>query len=162
MHKEIGNKAIALNKLKSIGFKVPKFLSFKSDISINTVLKVVRDSFPENSILAVRSSSGLEDGKDKSFAGAFHTELGVKIKDLEIAWNKVKKSFNKASNDGIIIQEFIPGDYSGVAFADTNLKRISINALSGICKSIVDGWDCEHYDYYDDHDDGGDDDGLEG
>ena len=28
------------------------------------------------------------------------------------------------------------------------MKRASINALPGLCKAVVEGWDCEHYNFF--------------
>ena len=79
MFKPIGNKAISLNDLRSSGFNIPFFLSFDSKTSFEQVRALVSEKFKENAILAVRSSSILEDGNEQSFAGAFRTDLGIKI-----------------------------------------------------------------------------------
>jgi len=148
MHKAIGNKAISIDDLRSSGFNIPLFLSLESNTSFDDVQTVVNDKFKPGSILAIRSSSVLEDGKEKSFAGAFHTELGVTIAGLKEAWHNVRESLPFSSGDGIIIQEFIPGEYSGITFIDNNIDKASVNALPGLCKPVVDGWDCEQYDYH--------------
>ena len=148
MLKPIGNKAIFLSNLRSSGFNIPLFLSFDSETSFDHVKVAVLEKFKANTILAVRSSSILEDGKEQSFAGAFRTDLGIGISELEQAWGNVKRSLPLKNQDGIIIQEFIPGEYSGVTFIDNNIEKASINALPGICKPVTDGWDCEQYDYH--------------
>ena len=148
MLKPIGNKAIFLSNLRSSGFNIPLFLSFDSETSFDHVKVAVLEKFKANTILAVRSSSILEDGKEQSFAGAFRTDLGIGISELEQAWGNVKRSLPFKNQDGIIIQEFIPGEYSGVTFIDNNIEKASINALPGICKPVTDGWDCKQYDYH--------------
>ena len=148
MFKPIGNKAIYLHDLRSSGFNIPLFLSLDSKTSFDHVKTLVHKKFKANAILAVRSSSVLEDGNEQSFAGAFRTDLGVKISELEQAWENVKQSLPFKNQDGIIIQEFIPGEYSGITFIDNNIEKASINALPGICKPVTDGWDCEQYDYH--------------
>ena len=148
MFKPIGNKAISLNYLRSSGFNIPFFLSFDSKTSFKHVKALVSEKFKENAILAVRSSSTMEDGNEQSFAGAFRTDLGIKISELEHAWKNVKKSLPLKNQDGIIIQEFIPGEYSGITFIDNDIEKASINALPGLCKPVTDGWDCEQYDYH--------------
>ena len=148
MFKPIGNKAISLNDLSSSGFNIPFFLSFNSKTSFEHVRALVSEKFKENTILAVRSSSILEDGNEQSFAGAFRTDLGIKISELEHAWKNVKKSLPLKNQDGIIIQEFIPGEYSGITFIDNDIEKASINAIPGLCKPVTDGWDCEQYDYH--------------
>ena len=72
MHKAIGNKAVSIDDLRSSGFNIPLFLSLDSNTSFDDVQTVVNDKFKPGAILAIRSSSVLEDGKEKSFAGAFH------------------------------------------------------------------------------------------
>ena len=109
MFKPIGNKAIYLHDLRSSGFNIPLFLSLDSKTSFDHVKTLVHKKFKANAILAVRSSSVLEDGNEQSFAGAFRTDLGVKISELEQAWENVKQSLPFKNQDGIIIQEFIPG-----------------------------------------------------
>ena len=148
MFKPIGNKAISLNDLRASGFNIPFFLSFDSKTSFKHVRALVSEKFKENAILAVRSSSTMEDGNEQSFAGAFRTDLGIKISELEHAWKNVKKSLPLKNQDGIIIQEFIPGEYSGITFIDNDIEKASINALPGLCKPVTDGWDCEQYDYH--------------
>ena len=133
MHKAIGNKAVSIDDLRSSGFNIPLFLSLDSNTSFDDVQTVVNDKFKPGAILAIRSSSVLEDGKEKSFAGAFHTELGVTIAGLKEAWHNVKESLPFSSGDGIIIQEFIPGEYSGITFIDNNIDKASVNALPGLC-----------------------------
>ena len=50
---------------------------------------------------------------------------------LEEAWIKVKDALPKDDQSGIIIQEFIPGDYSGVIFIDLELKKLALMLLMG-------------------------------
>ena len=49
--------------------------------------------------------------------------MGVKISELEQAWENVKQSLPFKNQDGIIIQEFIPGEYSGITFIDNNIEN---------------------------------------
>ena len=148
MHKNIGNKAKALVELKSAGFNIPSFLSFDCSEKFEEVERQTRLTYQPKQLLAIRSSSTLEDKKEKSYAGAFMTELGIQLDDLKESWIKVKDSLPVGNEGGIVIQEFIPGEYSGVAFIDSNMKRASINALPGLCKAVVEGWDCEHYNFF--------------
>ena len=149
MGNHFGNKAIYLNSLNRSGFNIPAFISVNKNETFTVVLKRIKKELNLNAFFAVRSSSSLEDGFKKSYAGHFKTELGIKFDDLKEAWIKVKDALPMDDQSGIIIQEFIPGDYSGVIFIDLELKKASINALDGICKSVVEGWDCEQY-YYSD------------
>ena len=149
MDNHFGNKANYLHSLKRSGFNIPRFISVNKNEIFTVVLKRIEKELNPNSFFAVRSSSGLEDGVKKSYAGHFRTELGIMYDQLEQAWIKVKDALPKDDQSGIIIQEFIPGDYSGVIFIDLELKKASINALDGICKSVVEGWDCEQYNFSD-------------
>ena len=148
MPNNIGNKAKTLVELRSAGFNIPRFLSFDCSEKLEEVERQVRLTYHPHQLLAIRSSSALEDTKEQSFAGAFTTELAIRFDALRESWIKVKESLPAGHAGGIVIQEFIPGEYSGVAFIDSKMKRASINALPGLCKAVVEGWDCEHYDFY--------------
>ena len=149
MDNHFGNKANYLHSLKKSGFNIPSFISVNKNEIFKVVLKKIEKELNPKAFFAVRSSSGLEDGVKKSYAGHFRTELGIRYDQLEEAWIKVKDALPNDDQSGIIIQEFIPGDYSGVIFIDLELKKASINALDGICKSVVEGWDCEQYNFSD-------------
>ena len=149
MHKAIGNKAVVLKRLKSAGFNVPLFFSINQNTSFDEVCDKVKAIFEPDTLLAIRSSSELEDGNKKSYAGAFHTEIAIRVDELEEGLTNVKNALPSGGENGIIIQEFISGEYSGVVFVDPDLGRISVNALPGLCKAVVEGWDCEHYDFRD-------------
>ena len=149
MDNHFGNKANYLHSLKRSGFNIPRFISVNKNEIFTVVLKRIEKELNPNSFFAVRSSSGLEDGVKSLTPVTLEQELGVMYDHLEQAWIKVKDALPKDDQSGIIIQEFIPGDYSGVIFIDLELKKASINALDGICKSVVEGWDCEQYNFSD-------------
>lgn len=149
MAEALGKKAQNLHKLKNAGFNVPNFFTVPVSIPRKELLQRASGFFTEKDLLAIRSSAAVEDRSDKSYAGYFHTEIAVKKKDLWKAFDRVREQLLDQPNSGIIIQKFIPSDYAGVCFMDVELKRSVINALPGICKPVVEGWPCEHYELHD-------------
>jgi phosphohistidine swiveling domain-containing protein len=141
-----GNKAGNLEKLKSLGFSVPAFISLEADCSESEFKAALKKHFEASVLLAIRSSAAVEDSIVKSYAGAFHTELAVPFQEAWNAFQKVKNSMPDGQN-GIIIQEFINSDYSGVCFVDLKLDQHIVNALPGLCRAVVDGWESEHYEF---------------
>lgn len=114
------------------------------DFPIN-FLKQLATSFelPQDKLFAVRSSAVLEDGQQFSFAGQFETHLYVQWQDVpKFIKNIWKSNFstrvstyletNKLEPQlgiGVVIQEMIDPDISGVAFG--------INPNTGVEKSKV-------------------------
>jgi phosphohistidine swiveling domain-containing protein len=75
--------------------------------------------------VAVRSSSGTEDGESRSFAGVFESVLDVDRKNLAAAIEHVLHSFESeransyASDTGqanILVQQMVQAEYAGVLF----------------------------------------------
>jgi len=143
--RSLGNKSQRLAELKDGGFRVPAFLTFSSSDSFPAVAAAVIDTFPKDALLAVRSSTANEDGTNQSFAGAFHSEVNVSVVRLEDAWNKVCQSMPSDTANGVVIQEMIFGAFSGVCFADPKNERVMINALPGLCKAVVEGYQSDCY-----------------
>ena len=135
---KIGNKAEKLLFLKKEGFNVPDLFVLPKHLSEKEVLK----NCDENQIYAVRSSCISEDSESKSFAGYFYSEIGVSYKNIYKAYQKVINSFNNEEG-AVIIQEFIPSDKSGVIFTDDGSSNIVINSNFGVCKTVVEGWECD-------------------
>jgi rifampicin phosphotransferase len=146
MGKPQGNKAANLMALRDAGFNVPAFLVFSADDKLSQVHAQVSSFFDSSTELAIRSSSALEDGTDQSFAGAFHTEINVKAETFDAAWAKVSASLD-TSKDGIIVQEMIFGELSGVLFTNAEAQKAMINTLHGLCKPVVEGADCDHFEF---------------
>lgn len=115
-------------------------------------------SLDEHKIYAVRSSAINEDTTINSFAGIYTTELYVQGKiALQEAIKKVllsefspqaiaymkEQNQSQYSGMGIIIQEQIIGEKSGVAFSINPLTaadtQILIEAIAGECYQLVDG-----------------------
>ena len=106
---------------------------------------------------AVRSSAIDEDGTDFSFAGQFETYLHVQAHEIEekikLIWRSVLSEHVKqyrAENNipmqigmGVIIQEMVSPDVSGVAFGSDpmnfNIKSKIITAVYGLGEGLVSG-----------------------
>ncbi|MDC1222043.1 PEP-utilizing enzyme [Salibacteraceae bacterium] len=140
----LGAKAETLLKLKEVGFNVPALIAMPSNTSISEALKLVENHFDKNVLLAVRSSAANEDGEDKSMAGAYHSEVAVSIDEFTDAWEKVVASMPLDQN-AVIVQEMIFGDFSGVCFSDCENRRAMINALPGLCKAVVEGYESDYF-----------------
>lgn len=147
MASAIGNKAQNLNQLISGSFRVPDFIVLPADSAIEQVIQAVKDRFSKEPHLAVRSSSSVEDSEHSSFAGAFHSAVCVDIEALPLAWRLVAQSMPSSTPNSIIIQQMIFGDFSGVTFADHAQNRVMVNALPGLCKAVVEGYDSDYFEF---------------
>lgn len=105
-------------------------IEFKDEFK-EKILKYIENNFKEGTLFSVRSSSIVEDSANSSFAGQFDTYLNVSKKDI---FDNIKKCLSsifsvnvlKYCNDknikiselkmGIIIQEMINADASGIVF----------------------------------------------
>lgn len=173
---EIGNKAKNLYALQKHGVRVPPFIVIPFDKLKNLLDGSSVDYTKENiekiyipdiwidEILqfhvgcknfAVRSSSGVEDSNDKSYAGQFLTILNVSSNELKESIKEVWlsvfakhiKVYNNSNTEqipiSIIIQQCIEAEVSGVIFTHDPLngdKEISvINAVYGLGEGLVSG-----------------------
>jgi len=161
--KQFGGKASGLLFLKKQGFVTPDFylidnatiaLLVKNELTIVKLTEqwINANSIKSNDIWAVRSSANSEDGEKKSFAGLFHTELNVKTADVTKAIESVLQGYSavagynytQAADEGygIVIQQMINPDYSGVAFSHNpvNLNdEAIINIIPGLGNNLVSG-----------------------
>lgn len=135
--------------MDSISLKVPEELLEE----INSFFQTTDPS----KRFAVRSSVSDEDGANHSFAGLFETELNVPLNGLEEAIIKVWKStvskrvieYRKEKGIelniaiGVIIQEMISPDVSGVAFGidprTGEMGKKVISSVYGLGEGIVSG-----------------------
>jgi rifampicin phosphotransferase len=157
----IGGKAMNLFRMKDLGVTVPRFMVLPADAlfdasAINGSLQAVFPPDPELRF-AVRSSGLTEDGAEHSFAGQFETFLFVPMEEVP---DKVAAVRASAASDrvrayrdelgltpeqhiGVIIQEMVAADRSGVAFGshpssgDPRVKVVS--AVLGLGEGIVSG-----------------------
>ena len=161
---EIGGKAKGLLFLEKNKFRTPPFyiLNYETlmaiingDESLPLLLQnwKIKNKIPSESIWAIRSSADNEDGIRKSFAGLFATETNVALENMENAIQIVLKAYSSVeklnynqSNTiefGIIIQEMVRSEYSGVIFShnplDLNKNTIHINIIPGLGENLVSG-----------------------
>ena len=119
----------------------------------------VKEFFPTNSKIAVRSSINLEDGSLFSFAGQFTTVLNVTELDgfagavlecIASTYNSVALAY--CTNHDIdcnllrvnlIVQEMVDADHAGVCFTINpltgNEKEIMIESINGLGENLVQG-----------------------
>ncbi len=132
-------KAENLIKLQKANLPVPAFIVVNANTQ-NLAQKVA--DFQTGKNIAIRSSFSLEDGAEKSFAGAFSSFLNVKPSERISA---VKAVFDSASNMqtgemSVILQEMIESDFSGVIFTSNPhglLNEIVINKGCGLGEGVV-------------------------
>ena len=148
--KIVGGKAYNLDILTKNGIHVPKWF----------VVTSTEESFEvrEDKLYAVRSSAVGEDGSGNSFAGQMESFLYVKAEDIKARIQDVINSANSdrirfyreqngLSNEdikvGVIVQEMINSDISGVAFSSNPItgKRgeIVISSVFGLGEGLVSG-----------------------
>ncbi|MBL7946156.1 MAG: hypothetical protein JNN32_08805 [Flavobacteriales bacterium] len=157
----IGGKATNLFRMKELGFTVPRFVALPADAlfdaaAIQASLNAVFGPDPQRHF-SVRSSGLTEDGAEHSFAGQFETFLFVPMEEVP---DKVAAVRASAGSDrvrayreelgltpeqriGVIIQEMVAADRSGVAFGshpssgDPRVKVVS--AVLGLGEGLVSG-----------------------
>ncbi|MFK7924486.1 MAG: PEP/pyruvate-binding domain-containing protein [Bacteroidia bacterium] len=159
-----GAKALGLGYLQDKGFRVPPFFVLDYDTLVAVLeeqqeLESIVRQWRENnnisadSLWAVRSSAAVEDGKDKSFAGLFNTQINVAPDDLAAAINTVLQAFAdvrqlkyETEGDfsfGIIIQSMLRPDYAGVVFSHNPLDPAQevamLNLVPGLGEALVSG-----------------------
>lgn len=143
-HKSIGGKADGLNKLTAGGFMVPRFFACSQNVSEESILKKIDLLLPGVEYFAVRSSAANEDSSDKSFAGYFYSAIGIPKKDVYKEIKKVRLSY-KGMTGSVVVQEFIPSDKAGVMFSEVESGQAVINAIQGLCSTVVNGDACDEY-----------------
>jgi len=148
--KIIGGKAYNLKVLTEHGINVPAWF----------VVTSAEENFTVNpkKLYAVRSSAVGEDGSENSFAGQLETYLYVKPEDIKSriqdvinsadSWRvQFYRNSNRLSDNeiktGVIIQEMINSEVSGVAFSSNPItgKRnsIVISSVFGLGEGLVSG-----------------------
>ncbi len=160
----VGAKALGLHFLVEKGFRVPPFFVIPSDAALAIgsqpdllpgIISLWQQSFAimPDSLWAVRSSAEVEDGLTRSFAGQFHTEINVAPAGLPSAIAQVLAGFQavaaadyhtgEAFGYGVILQEMLRPDYSGVIFSHNPLDplqpEVHINLLPGLGEPLVSG-----------------------
>ena len=146
----VGGKAYNLDILTKNGINIPRWF----------VVTSTEDNFEvqDNKLYAVRSSAVGEDGSGNSFAGQMESFLYVKPEDIKARIHDVINSANSdrikfyreqngLSNDdikvGVIVQEMINSEVSGVAFSSNPItgkrNEIIISSVFGLGEGLVSG-----------------------
>jgi len=162
---KVGNKARNLSFLAKNGYQVPTTIVCMFDaFSIyqegdKSVLKrlagELNDYIERDKKYSVRSSASIEDSTSYSFAGQFFTQLNVSgVKDIVDAIEGVWKSVESANKldyiknvrnsqsikMGVIIQEMVDPEYSGVVFTKnplTGLDEVVVESVDGLGDALV-------------------------
>lgn len=125
-----GNKASNLAKCLSKGFAVLPGYILNAEMKISNelaqhIITLFRQKDNWFGHLIVRSSSTLEDDRDKSFAGAFDSLVSsMDVDKLTLALREVKQSIdtceyanNQRGKMAILVQPYLKQDKGGVAFS---------------------------------------------
>lgn len=165
-----GGKAASLARLVEFGFPVPDFFvvsvaAFEevADGEDSDIFrKELRDAYEElggdGTALAVRSSATGEDSRERSFAGLYHTSLGVfgfddvveavkrcwsSYGDEHAAFYRSQEGEESRGGMAVVVQRLVEGQWSGVSFtADpvtSSLSDVVISAARGLGEKLVSG-----------------------
>ena len=124
-----GKKASTLNHMRHLGYRVPHFLVTPPALSqdlfsspdLRRVLAKEAIGRLSRSTYCVRSNALVEDEIERSHAGIFKSSIGVPSEGLSEAIFEVLSLANEVlkgnlSLFSLIIQEYIPAEFSGVTF----------------------------------------------
>lgn len=141
IHASLGNKARYLDALLQARLPVPPGVVLAlADVRSGVLPK---DVVLPGTRFAVRSSSMQEDQKDQAQAGTFRSRTCVAANDLPEALRDVAASLDERQSDGgVIVQEWIEGTVSGVAFSQhpaRDLELVVIAAARGGAEGVVSG-----------------------
>ncbi len=158
---KIGGKAYQLCKLKQQCTIPPFFvITFENPEEIHefTVQQVILEECKSRKfdLVAIRSSAGIEDSTQASFAGMFETVLSIQLEELINAISKVLDSvFTKRVADyckvqgfnqskirmAVIVQKMIQSRVSGVCFTrlQNQTDSLMIEACYGLGEVLVSG-----------------------
>ncbi|MFT7574185.1 MAG: rhodanese-related sulfurtransferase/phosphohistidine swiveling domain-containing protein [Alphaproteobacteria bacterium] len=154
-----GNKAYRLARLMEAGVNVPngvlltgKLLAEWRCAPLSRRKKILRRAWKTvgASKVAVRSSSGAEDGEARSFAGVFESVLEVDRENFAAATEQVLQSFESeraksyASDIGlanILVQQMVEAEYAGVMFTrDPGAAcHVLVEMVEGLGEALVSG-----------------------
>ena len=128
-----------------------------SQLAVQCLLTLQTLSRPPNERWAVRSSATNEDTAQTSFAGLYHTHLGVALSEIEAAvkdlwaspWEDyvvsytARQSYKTPPRMAVVIQPMIDAQSAGVAYSihpvTGRTNQVTINAVPGLAASLVDG-----------------------
>lgn len=163
-NEKLGGKALGLDELVRMGYRVPDFavVSFDEDIDREIVEILPSVNFDSDSLWAVRSSANIEDGDSLSFAGQFESFMGVEKENIRDTIAYVRQSVSSdrlqeycrifgvnadSIKVNVIVQRFEEPKYSGVWMSDTNGGYLEW--VSGRGENLVDGTITPHKEEYD-------------
>lgn len=145
-----GAKAGMLRRLQQAGFRVPEFVV--SPASTTNALGLL------GAPVAVRSSAGVEDGGDWSFAGQFCSYLNLgSLEEVDAAIRHCRESATSAPvvsycrrngldpdnlHVDVIVQRMVQPELAGVAFSInpvTGLDEVVIEACEGLADRLLAG-----------------------
>ncbi|MFB9076100.1 PEP/pyruvate-binding domain-containing protein [Flavobacterium procerum] len=152
-----GGKADGLAFLVKEGFDVPPFFIIPNEAIQNVISGGLQaeslfkewrsDANPDkDSLWALRSSAGAEDGTEKSYAGMFITVLNCTADELPAAFEEVLAGFKKMPASGydtdndvsfnMVLQEMVQGEISGVGFSVDPLNPDNENPVVSIIPGL--------------------------
>ncbi len=127
------------------GLPVPAFVTVDSDnFTLQTISALLEKQFKSCQYFAVRSSAHGEDSQNTSCAGKYYSATGATRQQVFQECQKVLASY-AGSKGGIIIQEFISCEKSGVIFSNAGQNLSVVNANFGLCESVVQGKNCDQF-----------------
>lgn len=166
---DVGGKAASLARLAAFGANVPPFrvistAAFRAlgtqgpDVALEAELSQAFAVLDAGQGISVRSSAIGEDAADSSFAGLYHTALGVRdpatlrtaVRDCWASYgNDAARSYRAergVGDDGamaVVLQRMVIGEFSGVCFTahpvTQALSRGLINSVPGLGEALVSG-----------------------
>lgn len=144
----IGGKGYGLTCLYALGFKIPLTYVVLTKVNVESKDLEILD---KNKKYSVRSSNGVEDGDEYSFAGMFESYLDVSYDGLLDSINKVVASSNservkeylrknnlKGGNMAVVINEYKEVTKSGVWFGTRENEGI-YEYVEGVGEKLVSG-----------------------
>jgi pyruvate,water dikinase len=160
---ELGRKSLDLMRWEEIWDAALRIRSafLRTPLSAEFVTAIFEalDQLNRKHPVAVRSSAPGEDSENHSFAGLHESILNVQGKELLLQairtvwaslWSDAALLYRNEltldplnSQMAVIVQEMVPADTSGVAFArdprNQNIDREIVEAVPGPCSNLVDG-----------------------
>jgi len=162
----LGGKGNGLATALRLVLLIPPFLAIHPDYEVNSdeLLGNIKAYFPNETLFAVRSSAGSEDGAYNSFAGILETELNVPIHDILEAIARVRNSANseraqtylahnglEATPLTVLIMPMLRVQWSGIFFGKDptgiHPKRQILSVHQGLGDALVSGEVDGHYIY---------------
>jgi len=159
-----GGKATNLAILKRAGLPVPdglaisvashEYFNLTGEVAPN-VISVAEKAFEKfGGKIAIRSSATIEDSRENSMAGVFTTEYVTDKSKIKVAIEKIYRQANspevanylklQGMSDqvvqmGLIVQQLIDTNISGVIYTGVEGNKILIQYATGMGVNIVDG-----------------------